>query len=88
MERNHLAARGNFLLGQYAISVGLLTGQGLYVAPQDDLPMNSAWPRFGGGRGYRVVSVRSCQQLPPCLTDPLLAKADPITYGGNASVIT
>lgn len=42
VERNHLAARGDFLLGQYAISVGLLTGQVLCVAPQDDLPMNSA----------------------------------------------
>lgn len=38
--RDHSAARGDFLSGQYAISVGLLTGQGLCVAPQNDLQMN------------------------------------------------
>lgn len=42
--------------------------------------------------GNRVVSVRSCQKLPPWPTqpwmDPLLAKAEPISNGGNASVIT
>jgi len=44
-----------------------------------------------------VASVRSCEKLPPCLikpvlagseTDPLLAKAKPISDGGSASVIT
>jgi len=43
-----------------------------------------------------VASVRSCEKLPPCLTeptpavsktDPLLAKAKPISNGGSASVI-
>jgi len=41
--------------------------------------------------------VRSCEKLPPCLikpvpagskTDPLLAKAKPISDGGSASGIT
>jgi len=41
--------------------------------------------------------VRSCEKLPPCLikpvpagskTDPLLAKAKPVSNGGSASVIT
>jgi len=44
-----------------------------------------------------VASVRSCKKLPPCLTDPvpvgsktdpLLAKAKPISNSGSASVIT
>jgi len=44
-----------------------------------------------------VSSVRSCEKLPPCLvepvpagskTDPLLAKAKPISDGGSTSVIT
>jgi len=44
-----------------------------------------------------VASVRSCHKLPPCLikpapagskTDPLLAKAKPVSNGGSASVIT
>jgi len=44
-----------------------------------------------------VASARSCQKLPPCLiepmpagstTDPLLAKAEPISDGGGASGIT
>jgi len=44
-----------------------------------------------------VASVRSCQKLCPCLiepmpagskTDPLLAKAKPISDGGSASGIT
>ena len=44
-----------------------------------------------------VASVRSCWKLAPCLmesmpagskTDPVLAKAKPISNGGSASVIT
>jgi len=44
-----------------------------------------------------VASVRRCQKLPPCLiepmpagskTDPLLAKAEPISDGGSTSGIT
>ena len=44
-----------------------------------------------------MASVRSCEKLPPCLikpvpagskTDPLLAKDEPISDGGSASVIT
>jgi len=44
-----------------------------------------------------VVSLRSCQKLPPCLiepvpagskTDPLLAKAKPISDSGSTSGIT
>ena len=44
-----------------------------------------------------MVSVRSCKNIPPCLTepvpagsktDPLLAKAQPINDGGSTSVIT
>jgi len=50
-----------------------------------------------GGAAIGVVSVRSCQKLPPCLikpvpagskTDPPLAKAKPISDGGSASGIT
>ena len=49
----------------------------------------------GGAIG--VASVRSCLKLPLCLIkpmpagskmDPLLAKAEPISDGGSASVIT
>jgi len=49
----------------------------------------------GGATG--VASVRSCWKLPPCLiksvlagskTDPLLAKATPISNGRSASGIT
>ena len=44
-----------------------------------------------------MASVRSCQKLPPCptepmpigsKTDPLLTKAEPISDGGSASGIT
>ena len=44
-----------------------------------------------------MASVRSCQKLPPCpiklmpagsKTDPLLAKAEPISNSGSASGIT
>jgi len=44
-----------------------------------------------------VASVRSCQKLPPCPIEPvpassemdlLLAKAEPISDSGSASVIT
>jgi len=44
-----------------------------------------------------VASVRSCQKLPSCpvepvpdgsKTDPLLAKAKPVSEGGSTSVIT
>jgi len=43
-----------------------------------------------------MASLRSCWKLPPCLikpvvagseTDPLLAKATPVSDGGSASVI-
>jgi len=43
-----------------------------------------------------VASSRSCEKLPPCLikpvpasskTDPLLAKAKPISNGGSTSVV-
>ena len=56
-----------------------------------------AWQGFGSGRATGVASVRSCQKLPPCLTepmpagsktDPLLAKAEPISNGGSTSGIT
>jgi len=56
-----------------------------------------AWQGFGSGGAIQVASVKSCEKLPPCLiestpasykTDPLLAKAKPISDGGNASVIT
>jgi len=56
-----------------------------------------AWPGFGGGGATGVASVRSCQKLPLCPTDPvpagskmdpLVAKAQPISNGGSASGIT
>jgi len=49
------------------------------------------------GGAVRVSSVRSCKKLPPCLikpvpagsqTDPLLAKAKPMSDSGSASGIT
>jgi len=52
---------------------------------------------FGSEGAKEVISVRSCEKLPPCLikpvpsgseTDPPLAKAKPISDGGSASVIT
>jgi len=55
------------------------------------------WQGFGSGRATAVVSVRSCQKLLLCPTepvpdgskmDPLLAKAEPISDGGGASVIS
>lgn len=32
-----------------------------------------AWPRYGSRveGSYRVVSVRGCQKLPPCLSEPM-----------------
>ena len=57
-----------------------------------------AWQGFGSGRATGVASVRTCQKLPLCpmiepmsatsKTDPLLAKAEPISDGGSASGIT
>jgi len=56
-----------------------------------------AWQGFGSRGAIGVASVRGCQKPPPCLTepgpagsktDPLLAKAKPISDGGRASVIT
>jgi len=56
-----------------------------------------AWQGFGSGGATGLASVRSCEKLPPCLTEPvpvgskmypLLAKAKPISDGGSASVIT
>jgi len=55
------------------------------------------WQGFGSGEAAGLVSVRSCQKLPPYLiepmpagskTDPLVAKAEPISKGGRASGIT
>jgi len=56
-----------------------------------------AWQGFGSGGAIGWVSARSCEKLPPCLikpvpagskTDPLPAKAKPISNGGSASVTT
>jgi len=56
-----------------------------------------AWQGFGSGWAIGVASVRSCEKLPPCLTEPVpagsktdppLAKAKPISDGGSASVVT
>ena len=55
------------------------------------------WQGFGSGRVTGVASVRSCWKLPLYLTepipagsktDPLTAKAEPISNSGSASVIT
>ena len=56
------------------------------------------WPGFGSAGGaVEVASVRSCEKLPLCLmepmpagsrTDVLLAKVNPISDGGNTSVVT
>jgi len=55
------------------------------------------WQGFGSGGSIAVASVRSCENLPPCLikpvlagskTDPPLAKAKPISDSGSASMIT
>ena len=52
---------------------------------------------FGSRGAVGVASVTKCRKLPPCpiepmparsKTDPLLAKAEPISDGGSASVIT
>jgi len=56
-----------------------------------------AWPGFGSGGATGGASVRSCQKLPLCPTEPtpagskmdlLLAKAKPISYCGGTSGIT
>ena len=56
-----------------------------------------AWQGFGSGAATGVASVRRCQKLPLHLikpmpagskTDPLLAKAEPISDRGSASGIT
>ena len=56
-----------------------------------------AWQGFGSGGATGMASVRSCQKLPLCPTEPMpagsktdppLAKAEPISDGGSASVIT
>jgi len=56
-----------------------------------------AWQGFGSGGAIGVASERSCKKLPPCLIKPVpagskmdlpLAKAEPISNGGSASVIT
>lgn len=48
------------------------------------------------GWGYRVASLRCCQKLPPCLTEPMptsyktdlqMVKAEPIRDGSSTSVI-
>jgi len=59
------------------------------------------WQDFGSAGAIGVASVRSCEKLPPCLTEPvpagtlalcaslaLWAKAKPISDDGSASVIT
>ena len=55
------------------------------------------WQGFGSGGPTGVASVRSCQKLTLCPTEPmpagsktdlLLAKAEPISHGGSASGIT
>lgn len=52
---------------------------------------------LGSGGATGVASVRRCQKLPPCLREPMtagskmdlpLAKAEPISNGGIATVIT
>jgi len=52
---------------------------------------------FGSQGAIGAASVSSCEKLPPCpiepvpdgsKTNPLLAKAKPISDGGSASVIT
>jgi len=56
-----------------------------------------AWQGFGSGGATGVASVRSFWKLPPCQIKPMsagskmdlpLAKAEPISDSGNASVIT
>jgi len=55
------------------------------------------WQGFGSRGAIGVVSVRSCEKLPPCVIKPVpdgskmnppLAKAKPISDSGSASVIT
>jgi len=55
-----------------------------------------AWRAFGSGEDIKAASVRSCEQLLPCLIKPVpasskadlpLAKTKPISDGGNASAI-
>ena len=59
--------------------------------------MGFAWHSFDSRGATGVASVRSCQKLPLCptepmpassKTDPLLAKAKPISDSGSASGIT
>jgi len=54
-----------------------------------------AWQGFGSGGATGAASVRSCEKLPPCLikpvpassrTDPPLAKAKPVSDGGNYGI--
>jgi len=56
-----------------------------------------AWQGFGSRGAIGVDSVRNCQKLPRCLTDPVpagskvdppLANAEPISDGGSTSMIT
>ena len=55
------------------------------------------WQNFGSKGSTGLASVRSCQKLPPCLTEPmpagakmdlLLAKTEPSSNGGSPSGIT
>lgn len=59
------------------------------------MPRSAGFVQQGSGGGWAigVVSLRSCQKFPPCLTEPmlasskrdsLLAKAEPISDGGRA----
>jgi len=56
-----------------------------------------SWQGFGSGGATGVASVRSCEKLPPCPTEPtpasskmdlLLARAEPISDSSSASVRT
>jgi len=55
------------------------------------------WQGFRSRGAVGAASVRSCEKLPPCLTEPMpagfktdtpLAKAKPVSDGGSASGIT
>jgi len=55
-----------------------------------------AWQGFGSRGATGVAPVRSCQKIPPWLTEPVpadvkmdppLTKAEPISDGGSTSVI-
>jgi len=56
-----------------------------------------AWQGFGSEGAILVISVRSCEKLPPCLIEPVSAgskmdlpfpKYRPVSNSGSASTIT